>query len=323
MAGIVFDCERMKYPHTGLYHYCLQLGRALAATPHQETLYFYAPPAANALFGTDQHYITQHVMHKWKLPNITTPVVWHATHQGTEYFPAGKNYPVVLTIHDLNFLHDENKPRWRKQRYLASLRKKLHRADAITCISNYTRSEVLRHFDLHSKPVTVIYNGCNIDPYAAEEAPPHAPSGAFLFTIGAITPKKNFHVLPRLLAGNDFTLVIAGAGAESAYGQAIRDEAARLGVSGRLQFTGAIPETQKQWYLKNCTAFAFPSLAEGFGLPVIEAMSFGKPVFLSDRTSLPEIGGDLAYYFPPLIPRLCRKCWRKDWRIMQPPNRPP
>jgi glycosyltransferase involved in cell wall biosynthesis len=58
-----------------------------------------------------------------------------------------------------------------------------------------------------------------------------------------------------------------------------------------------VTEEDKYWYYKNCTAFTFPSLAEGFGLPVVEAMYFGKPLFLSSHTCLPEIGGDLAYYF--------------------------
>ena len=56
-------------------------------------------------------------------------------------------------------------------------------------------------------------------------------------------------------------------------------------------------ESDKAWYYKNCAAFVFPSIAEGFGLPVIEAMHFGKPVFLSKFTSLPEVGGNAAYYF--------------------------
>ena len=58
-----------------------------------------------------------------------------------------------------------------------------------------------------------------------------------------------------------------------------------------------VTEKEKWWLLQHCTAFAFPSLSEGFGLPVIEAMYFGKPVLLSNLSSLPEIGGNCAYYF--------------------------
>ena len=70
-----------------------------------------------------------------------------------------------------------------------------------------------------------------------------------------------------------------------------------LGVSERLHILGPVSEEDKAWYLNHCLAFMLPSLAEGFGAPVVEAMKFGKPLFLSNRTSLPEIGGDVAFYF--------------------------
>ena len=60
---------------------------------------------------------------------------------------------------------------------------------------------------------------------------------------------------------------------------------------------GKINTEEKQFYLQHCTAFVFPSLLEGFGIPPIEAMRFGKPVFLSNLTSLPEIGGEKAFYW--------------------------
>ena len=60
---------------------------------------------------------------------------------------------------------------------------------------------------------------------------------------------------------------------------------------------GTVTENDKIYLYRNCSGFLFPSLVEGFGLPVIEAMRFGKPVFISDKTSLPEIGGELAFYW--------------------------
>jgi glycosyltransferase involved in cell wall biosynthesis len=64
-----------------------------------------------------------------------------------------------------------------------------------------------------------------------------------------------------------------------------------------------IDDAQKAWLYQHCEAFLFPSLTEGFGLPPIEAMHFGKPAFLSDRTSLPEVGGDVAFYWPDFEPQ--------------------
>lgn len=75
----------------------------------------------------------------------------------------------------------------------------------------------------------------------------------------------------------------------------------------RIHITGGISESEKKWYYQHCTAFVFPSVAEGFGMPVLEAMDLGKPVFLSNLTSLPEVGGALAYYFTSFDPEEMRQ----------------
>jgi glycosyltransferase involved in cell wall biosynthesis len=77
----------------------------------------------------------------------------------------------------------------------------------------------------------------------------------------------------------------------------MKQQANKMGVSDRLHILGPVTEGEKSWYFKNCLAFVHPSLAEGFGAPVVEVMQFGKPLFLSGLTSLPEIGGDAAFYF--------------------------
>ena len=89
-------------------------------------------------------------------------------------------------------------------------------------------------------------------------------------------------------------------------------EARKFGVESRVIFTGPISENDKRWYYKNCTAFVFPSLSEGFGLPVIEAMYFGKPTILSSKSSLPEVGGEHAYYFSDFDPDGMSKVLKKS-----------
>ncbi|MCH5716529.1 glycosyltransferase [Niabella hibiscisoli] len=100
-----------------------------------------------------------------------------------------------------------------------------------------------------------------------------------------------------MLLKNDYTLVIAGVVGEEDYKTYIMETAQKLGVADRVHILGAITESEKYWLYKNCAAFCLPSLAEGFGAPVLEAMQFGTPVILSNATSLPEIGGPYARYF--------------------------
>lgn len=295
---IVFDCERMKYPHTGLYQFCLQLGQALKKTPSGEQLCFYAPPSVGRIFGEQSCYLPQRAVHKFFFPSTKNVALWHCAHQSSDYFPHGKRLKKVLTIHDLNYLHDERKSDSKKKKFLAGVQRKIDESDHLVFISHFTRNDVEKHLDLTGKQTAVIYNGCTIKELSSLTPPALVPPKPFLFTLGTITDKKNFHVLPRLLPGNDFLLVIAGITQSESYKEKIVAEARQLGVADRVIFTGPVWENDKQWYLKHCTAFVFPSIAEGFGLPVLEAMYFEKPVLLSTATSLPEIGGDLADYFP-------------------------
>ena len=94
----------------------------------------------------------------------------------------------------------------------------------------------------------------------------------------------------------DYNLIISGNDTKK-YGEVIRKLIDKNGLQNQVFLTGKVSDEGKQYYMKNCAAFLFPSIREGFGLPPIEAMSFGKPVFLSDKTSLPEIGGDVASYW--------------------------
>lgn len=301
---ILFDCERMKYQHTGLYHYCLQLGRSLQqhADSSREQISFYVREREKSVFGAHAHYLQQKSLHKFLLPDIRGFDIWHATYQGTMYYPYSRRIKVVLTVHDLNFIHETRRSEQKKQAELKKLQKKISRADHVVVISEFVKNDLHRYLDCPEEKVSVIYNGSNVHKQVQQQAPQNPPGSPFIFTIGTITDKKNFHCLPALLVNNDLKLVIAGIVQNTAYYEKIQAMAAEHGVQDRVLFTGAITEEEKYWYLDNCQAFVFPSLMEGFGLPVIEAMAFGKPVFLSELTSLPEIGGDAAFYFPDFDP---------------------
>jgi glycosyltransferase involved in cell wall biosynthesis len=296
---VLLDLERLKYPNTGLYHFDLQLGKALVATNKNPLIdfTFYLPDAQKNLFNSGIEKYIQRKWHKIYFPMPADVKIWHGLYQGTAYFPKPSRIKKILTIHDLNFLYDQNKKAHKKKKYLKTLQSKIDRVDKVVAISNFVLDDIKTHLNLDKVESSVIYNGCNIEPIEMIKPPLSIPATPFFFTIGTITDKKNFHVLLPLLQKNEHHLIIAGIVQNEEYYQKILTYAKELGVSDRLIFTGAISENDKQWYYKNCAAFLFPSLAEGFGLPVIEAMSFGKLVVLSTHTSLPEIGGPYCYYF--------------------------
>jgi glycosyltransferase involved in cell wall biosynthesis len=166
----------------------------------------------------------------------------------------------------------------------------------ITTASHYVEN-VVRSQLRCAQPIEVIHHAPCFDTGLVPERPQSVPQGEFLLALGQVNRKKNFHVLlPLLEAEPRWNLVLAGVD-DNVYGQEIRRKAETEGLRDRVVFTGPVPEAQKLWLYQNCVAFLFPSLAEGFGLPVVEAMSQGKPVFLSRECSLPEIGGPEAYYW--------------------------
>ena len=300
MTNIVFDCERMKYQDTGIYHYCMNLGRQLRLEldPLSEQLTFYRPGNAAGIFKAENPPIIQHSLHKFIMPFTGSYDIWHATYQNTNYLPLrNRNIKVLLTIHDLNFIYDEKKSAVKKQKYLRHMQHNIDRSDAIICISDFCKADVLKYCNTDNKTVQVIYNGTNTLENATLSPLSYKPSRRFVFSIGVLTGKKNFHALLPLLQNTDMELLIAGRCDDPRYLSYLLDTARELGVEKKLKILGTISETEKSWYFKNCYAFASASTAEGFCMPVTEAMSVGKPLFLSNQTALPEIGGKVAFYF--------------------------
>ena len=150
---------------------------------------------------------------------------------------------------------------------------------------------------------------------------PLTPKGKFLFSIGVITMKKNFHtLLPLIQQDDDIELLIAGRDDDTEYLHYLLESARKLGVEHRLKVLGSITENEKAWYYENCYAFTSPSMAEGFCMPVAEAMSVGKPLFLANKTALPEIGGNVAFYFSDFKPSQMKQTFKKGMMLYKEMN---
>jgi glycosyltransferase involved in cell wall biosynthesis len=299
--NIILDCDLMRYPNSGLYHYCLNLGITVRSLLNEgESISFYGPPSIANGFGPGYRVIKEKGGFWGRFrPFLKDCDLWHAPFQSGRVVPDASRYPkmkILLTIHDLNPLH-EGKPLEEQQRSLAHTQSLIDRSHALVCISEFCRQDVLQHCDIKNKPVFVIHNGTHKVGIPVLNGNDYHPSRPFLFGMGYINRKKNYHVLIPLLKNEEIEMVLAGRLDEPDYVEQIFQKARSLGVSDRLHLPGPVTEEAKSWYLKNCLAFVHPSLAEGFGAPVVEAMQFGRPLFLSSLTSLPEIAGDTAFYF--------------------------
>lgn len=294
---IIFDCERMKYPNTGIYYYCLNLGLQLRKKLGQN-IFYYVPKNEQFHFNTSS-IIKQNTFHKFLMPKIKNYNLWHTTFQHSDYIPKfNRTIKNVLTIHDLNFLYKKNITDIKKEKYIKNLQSRINRADAIVCISDYVKNDVLNYCNVNKENIVKIYNGTNplANPMLLTQS--FRPSNPFIFSIGTMEEKKNFHVILPLLKDNpNLDFIIAGAMKDLSYLKKIESLFYENELLNNFKYLGQISEQEKAWYYNHCKAFVLTSLSEGFGLPIIEAMSVGKPVFLSRNTALPEIGGGEAYYF--------------------------
>jgi glycosyltransferase involved in cell wall biosynthesis len=294
---IIFDCERMKYPNNGIYYYCLKLGLHLKKML-DEKVFFYVPDNQKFNFNT-KSVIRQSPLHKFIMPAITQHKLWHSTFQFSDYIPILNNkIKIVITIHDLNFIYRTDISEEKKGKYIVNLQKRIDRADAIVCISNFAKNDLIKYCKLPREKIVTIYNGVNNLENPKLNSGSFFPLRPFLFSIGTIKGQKNFHtILPLIKDNPELMFIVAGVLEDSAYLKKMESMFIDLGLTNHFKYVGQITEQEKSWYYHNCYAFLFTSLSEGFGLPVVEAMSVGKPVFLSQNTALPEIGGSEAYYF--------------------------
>lgn len=203
--------------------------------------------------------------------------VWHCLNQNIKIEPY-HNIPYILTVHDVNFINEVSK----NMNHKVNLRfkEKLNRSHAITYISEYAKASTHKYFDVPNVPEYVIYNGNPItdilDYITNINTVTNRP---YLFFIGGLTKRKNPHTLVQMLEHlPDYDLVLAGDTSDNYVSTILQDAITKTNTKNRVHIIGKINKEEKQFYLQNCAAFAFPSLLEGFGIPPIEAMRFGKPV---------------------------------------------
>ena len=292
---LLVDLERLKVPHCGLGEFSLRLGEELSRQESDLWRPVYLVPSGHeGRFGSWVGYEVASPRRRF-LPRLSPRHdAWHATHQESHYDPGDPRTRYILTIHDLNFL-DEKTPA-KAGRRLRALQSRVDRASALTFVSGHARDHARRHLALPNVPQEVIHNGAP-DVRTRGPRPRWAPAGPFLLALGLVRPRKNFHVLLEMISRlKDLKLVIAG-NTDHPYAGEIRERARRAGLVNRVLLAGEVDAQEKAWLLENCQALLFPSTLEGFGLPVVEAMSYGRPVFCSDLASLPEVGGAEAYYW--------------------------
>jgi len=297
-----------------IYHLLAELGRDPRG--HAFDVFVPSAPERNGwgsltFHPSGQHTVRPPIRIAWEqtvLPRKLATLKPDLLHGLAYALPVGWSGPGVVTIYDLSFLRFPDAFKPANRIYLtATTRATARRARRILTISEHARRDIVRLLSVPEQRVDVTYP-------AAEERYRPLPDrdveafrvarrlpDSFVFALGTLEPRKNLvgllHAYARLPRPRPPLYVAGGAGWRFS---PIFDTVRQLHLAEDVHWLGYVPEDELPLWYNAARLFAFPSLYEGFGLPVLEAMACGTPVITSTAASLPEVGGKAAVLVPPL-----------------------
>ncbi len=272
---------------TGVGVYCQETLWGLAAShPEQKFLWFYRP---HRLLRSLQTSVPGNCGRRLLLD--AWPARADLFHGLNQRLPKWRPSRAVTTFHDLFVMSGEYSSPEFRERFAQQAREAARSSDRIITVSHFTANQVHQLLHVERERLRVVHHGVKIPkPRAAEP-----PKERIVLHVGAIQTRKNirrlieaFRILPK-----DWKLVLAGSA-----GYGAEQELAR--ADDRVRITGFVDEDQLDDLYRRASIFVFPSLDEGFGMPVLEAMAYQVPVIASNVSALPEVCGDAAILIDPL-----------------------
>lgn len=318
---IGFDAKRIFSNYTGLGNYSRTLVKNLV---HQfpANNYFLFSPVAKPVTGFDT-LKNAHTIHPpsaisgslWRSYGINDDLVsnnievYHGLSNEIPVLKSTTHVKCVVTIHDLIFKHfPQHYPFADRTIYNIKSKYACKHADAIIATSAATKNDILKFYNVDEKKVHVVYQSCdelflNTSSnflYAELKNKYNLPS-EYLLYVGSITERKNLLNVCKayltLTPQNRIPLVVIGKGSD--YAGKVHRFVAENNLQPWFIFLENITNNELITFYKNAMAFIYPSLYEGFGIPVLEAMACECPVIISNVSSLPEVGGTAASYVDP------------------------
>jgi glycosyltransferase involved in cell wall biosynthesis len=303
---VAIDARLVDYTHGGIAQYTIQLTRALAALGGARfTLLRAARPQVDV-----ESFATVRQRNVWTPPHsrfeqTTLPLELIAVgadvlHSPDFIPPFRRTCRSVITIHDLAFLRFPETMTAQSHRYYAQVRRAVHAADRIIAVSEATRADIHALLGGGDDRVRVIHHG--LDPSFYPRAfgeqrltlDRYQVSGRYLLWVGTFEPRKNLPILLdafEQIVTRDPGIALVLVGKRGWLDGPIFSRLERLALRGGVRVLEDVPREQLPALYSAAAAFVFPSLYEGFGLPVLEAMACGTPVVAADVASLPEVLG--------------------------------
>lgn len=320
---IGIDISRMATTaRTGTEHYTSEVVTAIARrdTVNTYTLYCNQPPARLPPLGANMMVrciplprLWTHVRLSGEVLRRPPDVLFIPAHVLPLGAPLVRHMRTVVTVHDLGYLRYPEAHTAAQRLYLRfSTIWSARAASHLIAVSAATRSDLVRLAGVSPASITVVHHGVaeRFRQPVADPARARAIVGGdepYFLYVGTVQPRKNlvrvieaFANASRRLADAGIAPILVIAGKRGWLSEGIAQRAAECGVAHRVRFVGYVADDDLPALYREALGFVFPSLYEGFGMPVLEAMACGTPVLTSNSSSLPEVAGDAALMVDPL-----------------------
>ncbi len=224
--------------------------------------------------------------------------IFHPTYYTAGVLQFVRDKPLVITVHDM--IHELFPEQYADDPYLASKRELLSRADKIIAISNNTKQDLIKFHKIQDDKIEVIHHGPSFQRFNLEAVRDNSVPDEYILFVGERKGYKNFitfikSVAPLLKNHKNLKIICVGS---QTFNKDEKELFQKLNLSKRIHHFSASDDFLIKLY-KMAMVFVFPSLYEGFGIPILEAFSAGCPVACSNASSFPEVAGDAAVFFDP------------------------
>lgn len=246
------------------------------------------------------------------LPLLARQARLDLLHGAVNVNPALTPCPAVVTVHDLSFMrYPQAFPPMQRAYLHSQVRRSLRAARRVIAVSEATKQDVVELFGVPAIRIDVVPNGVDASfcPAPADEVEAFRRRQGlpqrYILHLGTLEPRKNLVRLVRAFAQvraadlGQPPIKLALAGGKGWDYDAIFAEVAHQGLEQEVLFPGYVSDEDLAWWYRAATIFVYPSLLEGFGLPVLEAMACGAPTVTSNLSSLPEVAGDAGLLVDP------------------------
>lgn len=230
------------------------------------------------------------------------------------YLSLRSKIPTLMLVHDLAYEHFPDQIPFLVKKYYQHYGPLFcNHADHIACVSDFTRRDVIEQYQVDASKTSILYNGCQsiYQPITKDQKntiqEKYSGGKDYFFYVGAIHPRKNVDRLIEAFSlfkqntNNDVQLLLGGRWAWQT--GAIKEAYDHSAFQKDIHFLGYLPEAELPSIMAAATTFIYISKFEGFGLPILEAMNCNVPSITSNRSSLPEVGGEACLYIDPDQPQ--------------------